>query len=223
MCPLPEGVGMVGGPLLHALSIPPHDANAMPRGVMSPSESIASSLVSPTESYVSALSPALSPASSHTGPFTPADALRMMQLALPQKDVPDNVDGDTDVVSELPFGFWPTETLWANMEGLMPEDFNLNSIPPVELGLAQFEAMPQPPPVDPNDWGLVAFADGEPTCAEEYNAARQEGLLAPEEHDFNYDYDEAAVAAVVATPGAGPPPGHADAFQGMFAHEHMNW
>ena len=102
---------MVGGPLLHALSIPPHDANAMPRGVMSPSESIASSLVSPTESYVSALSPALSPASSHTSPFTPVDALHMMHLAHPQKDILDNVDGDTDVVSEIPFGFWPSETM----------------------------------------------------------------------------------------------------------------
>ncbi|KAM5541677.1 hypothetical protein V8D89_004658 [Ganoderma adspersum] len=221
MCSLPEGAGMVGGPLLHALSIPPHDQGAMPRGVMSPSESIASSLVSPSDSYVSSLSPALSPASSHTGPFTPADALHMMHLALPQKDIPDNVDGDTDVVSELRFGFWPSETLWANMEGLMPEDFNLGSIPPVELGLAQFEAMPQPPAVDPNDWGLVAFADGEPTCAEEYNAARQEGYLA-EEHDFDYDYDDAAAAA--ATPSAGPGPGGPpDAFQGMFAHEHMNW
>ena len=91
-----------------------------------------------------------------------------------------------------------------------------------ELGLSQFEAMPQPSAVDPGDWGLVAFADGEPTCAEEYNAARQEGHLAPpEEHDFEYDYDHDATAA--ATPSAGL--GQAsDAFQGMFAsHEHMNW
>ena len=214
---------MVGGPLLHALSIPPHDASAMPRGVMSPSESVASSLVSPTESYVSALSPVLSPTSSHTGPFTPADALHMMHLAVssPQKDMFETMD-DCDVVSELPFGFWPSEIRWANMEGLVQEDFNPGSIPPVELGLSQFEAMPQPSAVDPGDWGLVAFADGEPTCAEEYNAARQEGHLAPpEEHDFEYDYDHDATAA--ATPSAGL--GQAsDAFQGMFAsHEHMNW
>ena len=101
----------------------------------------------------------------------------------------------------------------------MPKAFNPGSIPPVELGLAQFEAMPQPPAVDPNDWGLVAFADGEPTCAEEYNAARQEGYLAPEEHDFDYDYDDAAAAAAATPSGGGPP----DAFQGMYVHEHMNW
>ena len=33
----------------------------------------------------------------------------------------------------------------------MPEDFNLSSIPPVELRLAQFEAMPRLPTVDPNN------------------------------------------------------------------------
>lgn len=211
MYQVPQGAGMVGGPLLHALSIPPHDQSAMPRGGMSPADTIASSLVSPTDSFASNFSPA----SSHGGPFTPADALRMMSLQVPHKDIPENVDADNDV-SEMPFGFWPGETLWANMEGLMPEDFNLGSIPPVELGISQFEAMPQANAVDPNacgDWGLVAFADGEPTCAEEYNAARQEGHIAPEEHD----YDDAAAT----TPSASAPP---DAFQGMFApHEHMNW
>ena len=178
---------------------------------MSPADTTASSLVSPTDSFASNFSPA----SSHGGPFTPADARRMMSLQVPHKDIPENVDADNDV-SEMPFGFWPGETLWANMEGLMPEDFNLGSIPPVELGISQFEAMPQANAVDPNacgDWGLVAFADGEPTCAEEYNAARQEGHIAPEEHD----YDDAAAT----TPSASAPP---DAFQGMFApHEHMNW
>ena len=56
----------------------------------------------------------------------------------------------------------------------------------------------------------MAFTDGEPACAEEHNAARQEGHIAPE------DYDDAAAA----TPSVSAPP---DAFQGMFApHEHMN-
>lgn len=31
-----------------------------------------------------------------------------------------------DIVSELPFEFRPSETLWATMEGLGPEDFNLS-------------------------------------------------------------------------------------------------
>ena len=123
----------MGGPLLHALTIPPRDASAPG---MSPAEAIASSLVSPSDTYSSGMSPT----SSHGGPFTPADALHLMSL-VQHKDVPENVDADNDV-SEMPFGFWPGETLWANMEGLMPEDFNLGSIPPVELGLAQFEALP---------------------------------------------------------------------------------
>ena len=58
----------------------------------------------------------------------------MMHLAVPpQKDVPNNMDA-CDAMGELPCRFWPSETLWANMEGIMPEDFNLGSIPPVELG-----------------------------------------------------------------------------------------
>ncbi|KAM5536382.1 hypothetical protein V8D89_009983 [Ganoderma adspersum] len=38
---------------------------------------------------------------------------------------PQDVDGDEDTVSEIPFGFWASETLWANMEGLTHEDVDL--------------------------------------------------------------------------------------------------
>ena len=58
----------------------------------------------------------------------------------------------------------------------MSQAFNLGSTPPVELGISQFKAMPQANPVDPEAcgvWSLVAFADGEPVCADEYNTARQ--------------------------------------------------
>ena len=59
----------------------------------------------------------------------------------------------------------------------------------------------------------MAFADGERRYAEEHNAARQEGHIAPEEQDHN---DAAAT-----TPSTLAPP---DAFQGMFApHGHMDW
>ena len=102
------------------------------------------------------------------------------------------------------------------MEVFMSEAFNLGSTPPVELGISQSEAIPLANPVDPEacgDWSLVVFADGEPMCINEYNAAQQECHIAPEEHD----YDDAAAT----TPSASAPP---DAFQGMFApHEHMNW
>ena len=136
--------GVVGGPLLHALSIP---ARSDGQTMMSPADAIASSLVSPADTYASS---AMSSASSHTGPFTPADALHMVSLAShqhPQGDVPTDVDPTADGdagASEmpLPFGFWPGESLWANMEGLMPDDFNIGSIPPVELGLVQLGTMP---------------------------------------------------------------------------------
>ena len=209
MYQVPQGAGMVNGPLLHALSIPPHDQSAMPRGGMSPADTIASSLVSPTDSFASNFSPA----SSHGGPFTPADALRMMSLV--HKDVPENVDehqqqpdgGD----APHPFAFcWPGETLWANMEGLLPEDFNLTAIPPVELGLGQFEAMP---PAGAGDGGagcglyMGGFAGG--VDAFDYAV---DGTLPPAEE---YDFDDT------------PTPGGPDGFSWMFgvSHEqlHMNW
>lgn len=140
----PENAAM-GGPLLHALTIPTREPSTM-----SPADTIASSLVSPTDTYAS---PTSTSASSQGGPFTPADALRMLSLVHQQKDVPESVDTEVEAsAGELqlpPYGFWPTDSLWANIDGLLPDDFNLNAIPPVELGLAQFEAAaPAPAPMD---------------------------------------------------------------------------
>ena len=200
--------GVVGGPLLHALSIPARsDAPTM----MSPADAIASSLISPADTYPSC---GLSPASSHSGPFTPADAIQMMSLVQHQQyqscegDVPENVDPD-DCASEMPFGFWPgAETLWANMDGLMPDDFNLGSIPPVELGLAQFEALPS------SSGSQDATLGGEWPAGFETVEYAVEGHMGPppaEEHDFDDT----------------PTPGGPDGFSGMFgvSHEqlHMNW
>ena len=63
------------------------------------------------------------------------------------------------------------------MEGLSrPEDFNLGSNLTVERAIAQFKAMLQANAVDSNacgNWSPVAFADGQPTCAEEYDGAEE--------------------------------------------------
>ena len=193
----------MGGPLLHALTIPPRDANAPG---MSPAEAIASSLVSPSDTYSSGMSPT----SSHGGPFTPADALHLMSL-VQHKDVPENVDADNDVseMPAMPYGFWPGEALWTDMENLMPDDFNLSSIPPVELGLGQFEALPTPQQESTVSGGcgewMGPYGNQPPHVDVDFPAEHE--MMPPEEHDFDD----------VATPG-GP-----DSFAGMFAHEHMNW
>ncbi|KAI0676197.1 hypothetical protein C8Q78DRAFT_1065120 [Trametes maxima] len=140
----------VGIPPLHALNIPREPSFAISSNMMSPAESIASGLMSPADSYASGpaesvYASSISSGSTHGGPFTPDDALSMMSMSIPNpKDVPENVDGDTDV-SEMPFGFWPaSEAMWASMENLMSDaDFSLTAIPPVELGLGQFESIPQ--------------------------------------------------------------------------------
>ncbi|KAI0765896.1 hypothetical protein BD413DRAFT_673123 [Trametes elegans] len=201
---LPEGI--IGGPLLHALSIPRD--SAMSSNMMSPTESITSTLVSPSEyasppesSYGSSIS-----SISSTGaqaPFTPEEALRMMSLGIPnQEDVPENVDSDADV-SEIPmtYGFWPPpETIWANMETLMNDDFNLGSIPPVELGLAQFDT------VQPSATCSASSSSSTLRPEPEYDAREEYAPHMSEEHDFHD-----------ATPGL-------DRYSGVFAaHDSMNW
>lgn len=182
------------GPPLHALTISSRDPSAL-----SPADAIASSLVSPTDTYASSMA-SMSPTSSHGGPFTPADALRMMSLV--QKDAPENVDD----VGEVPFDFWSGDSLWLNTS-LLPDDFSLTSILPVELGPMQFDAMPQQElSFSGNgacgEWAIENVAYG-------YDGAAESRMAPAEEHD----YDDA------------PTPGGPDGYAGisMYGHEHMNW
>ena len=205
--------GVVGGPLLPVLSIPARDAPMM----MSPAEAIASGIISPSDTYVSS---GFSSASSHSGPFTPAtpaDALHMDPLAQhphPQHegDVPNDVE-DQDT-SEIPmsYGFWPAgDTFWADMGELLPEDFNLSSIPPVELGIEQFQAYSggaAPPPQLQCDEGPAGGLC--PDWMPRYDPGEFHAGEGHEEHDF----DDVSAA----TPG-GP---DSSSFS-VYAHEHMNW
>ncbi|KAI0823481.1 hypothetical protein BC628DRAFT_1420790 [Trametes gibbosa] len=193
--------GVPGGPLLHALSIP-GDSCAMSSNMMSPADSIASNLISPADSYASSISSA----STHGAPFTPDETLRMMPLSMPAqapKDVPENIDGDGgDSEISMPYGFWPTtDALWANMESLMNEDFSLTSIPPVEVGLAQFDVITHRSSCSSSSSGSTIHPD--PDCERD-----DFGQHMPDEHDFHV-HD--------ASPGL-------DNFSGVFAHDSsMNW
>lgn len=100
---------------------------------------MASGIFSPVESIASSMSTA----SSHCGPFTPADSLSMTALTLnrpgnqPVPDcVPENVDGD-GITSELGYaGYtWGTQAIWPDTsEVVIPDDFDLSCIPPIEIG-----------------------------------------------------------------------------------------
>ncbi|KAI0365779.1 hypothetical protein BV20DRAFT_982357 [Pilatotrama ljubarskyi] len=201
-----SGQGVPGGPLLHALSIPDNSSCAMSSHMMSPAESIASSMMSPPDSYASSVASS----ASHGAPFTPQDALRMMSLSMPNqtpKDVPENVDADTDASEiPMPYGFWPAaETLWDNMESLMNEDFNLSSIPPVELGIAQFESCQQTTSSSPSSSSTIQ-PDSERECDEFSLSERLQHMS--EEYDFTVHH--------VHDPG----PNH---YSGGFSHDSMNW
>ncbi|PCH35045.1 hypothetical protein WOLCODRAFT_139706 [Wolfiporia cocos MD-104 SS10] len=132
-----------GPQLLHSLTIPRDPP--MSSHLMSPTESIASSqFLSPIDSF----SP-VSPSSPPGGPFTPAGSLSMMALSLahggqqqPQQrlaGIPENPSAEMQSSGvSYPSFTWPGETLWPD-ETLIPDDFDLNSIPPIELGMSKFD------------------------------------------------------------------------------------
>lgn len=107
--------------------------------LVSPADSVASGIFSPVDTIASSLSSA----SSHCGPYTPADNLPMTALSLnqhasqPAPDcVPENVDDD-GLTAELGYGgySWPAQALWPDpSEVIIADDFDLSSIPPIQLG-----------------------------------------------------------------------------------------
>ncbi|EMD32252.1 hypothetical protein CERSUDRAFT_118953 [Gelatoporia subvermispora B] len=137
----PENPSMAdggSGGFLHSLMIP-RDAS-MSSSMVSPAESMASSqLLSPCDAFGSSLSLQ----STGVGPYTPADALAFMNFHIgkPAKEqiegIPEDVDPDmqsTDPTFTL-YG-WQSESMWnATGDALLPDDFDLNAIPPVEMGL----------------------------------------------------------------------------------------
>jgi len=133
-----------GVPPLQAISIPPHQTSYMGSQLVSPAESIASSLFSPTDSIASSLSP-----SSANAPYTPAESLSMSALSLGSRSsismgcVPENPSAEAQ---EPEYGYagstsWSPNSLWPDpTEVLIPGDFDLASIPPIEIGTT----MPEP-------------------------------------------------------------------------------
>lgn len=127
---------------LPSLSIPPEQASY---SMLSPAESIASSLFSSGDGVPSSMSSS----ASSSGPFTPADSLSISALNISQphrpeaKGVPEDVEDDISG-AELGFGgysTWSPEPLWPEHgELIITDDFNLASIPPVELGMT----LPEP-------------------------------------------------------------------------------
>lgn len=130
-----------GGPLLQSLRIP-RDPALMSSSLVSPAESIASSqFLSPIDHYTSPISPS----SSHGAPYTPAEAISMMALSL---------GGQTDDMSQQQpstvapgqaseFAFssfsWSTDGSFWPDENMIPDDFDLSAIPPIELGISKFD------------------------------------------------------------------------------------
>ncbi|KAL4245378.1 hypothetical protein ABKN59_009487 [Abortiporus biennis] len=124
---------------LHSLTIPPEPSMYTSSNVMSPAESIASSFLSPAESIASSISPASPP----NGPYTPSDNLALSGLSIGhhgEQYINDNCD---DLESQrMGYGgyAWQGPAIWPdNTETMLPDDFVLDAIPPVELGLSALD------------------------------------------------------------------------------------
>lgn len=122
--------------LLHSLTIP-RDPSLMSSSLGSPAESIASSqFLSPLDHFTSPISPS----SSQGALCTPAEAISMMALSL--NDGMNQQPGPIALGQASTFAFssfsWPTEgSFWD--ENMIPDDFDLEAIAPIELGISKFD------------------------------------------------------------------------------------
>ncbi|KAI0090107.1 hypothetical protein BDY19DRAFT_905168 [Irpex rosettiformis] len=145
--------------------------------MVSPVESIASSIFSPTESIASSLSPSSS--SSHCGPFTPADSMSLQGLSMgshagqPAPDcVPENVDGElSGELGYHGYSSWSSESLWpTEQEAILPDDFDLSSIPPIELGLTMPDQSSEGCDFERRQFGSMSessFSDATPSAGQD--------------------------------------------------------
>lgn len=123
---------------LHRLDIaePMHLA---PHELISPASSNGSSLTSSGYS---------SPTSPQVGPFTPVHTLPR-QYSLPNEDEqlspiesqqPMDYDSPTDMSLQYPAYSWEESNMWTHgQEMILGDDFDLNAIPPIELGNSKFQ------------------------------------------------------------------------------------
>ncbi|KZT07116.1 uncharacterized protein LAESUDRAFT_133265 [Laetiporus sulphureus 93-53] len=136
--PVPSAPQQTNGVLLHSLTIP-GAPSLMSSSVVSPTDTIASSQYFPS---VDSFASPISPTSPQNGPFTPADTLSMMSLSLANGQQNGMMQ---DALAELHAKdlsysafTWPEGSLWP-ADTMIPDDFDLNSIPPIELGISQFD------------------------------------------------------------------------------------
>lgn len=187
------------GPLLHALSIPRH-SSVMSSSIVSPADSIASSqFLSPIDPFSSPVSPSSPPGA----PFTPAESLSMLSLSLashscaqPNGGFPEDVNAEVQGNEmSYPTYTWPSDSFWPD-EAMIPDDFDLNSIPPIELGMSQFDGEMQQ---------LAAMSASEVSSGFEFDGGEFPSL--DQEHDLHD-----------ANPGHDP----FDMFGGSY-DDHMTW
>jgi len=123
--------------MLQPLTMPEQPMLLSPVELLSPSPTSSTSLSSGYSS----------PTSPHAGPFTPVHTLHR-QYSLEECEhgplsASQTIDCDspTDLGMPYPAYSWENTDMWANggSEMMLGEDFDLNSIPPIELGNAKFQ------------------------------------------------------------------------------------
>jgi len=123
--------------MLQPLTMPEQPMLLAPLELISPSSSSSHSIPSGYSS----------PTSPQPGPFTPVHTLHRQYSMddcehnlLSDSQIVD-CDSPTDMVMQYPAYPWENNDMWANgsSEMMLGEDFDLNSIPPIELGNAKYQ------------------------------------------------------------------------------------
>jgi hypothetical protein len=134
---------------LQPLTMPEQPMMLSPLELVSPSSSTSSNSIPSGYS---------SPTSPQAGPFTPVHTLHRQyslddcELGHLSESRPIDCDSPTDLGMPYPAYSWENTDMWANgSEMMLGEDFDLNSIPPIELGNAKFQddlnQFDSPPPM----------------------------------------------------------------------------
>ena len=136
---------------LHSLSIPPSHSMYTSSSMVSPVDSLASSIMSPAESLRSALSP-------NGGPYTPADVLSISGLSIVNHTGEGEDMIDPDLEPQMGFGGyeWGTQNHWHNTEILIQDDFDVDAIPPVEMGGVPMDVPSVPCDMDGSAFGSLS-------------------------------------------------------------------
>jgi len=119
---------------LQPLTMPEHPMLLAPHELISPASSMTSGYSSPTSPPLRPYTPVHMLPRQYSLPYESSETSHLSESQMIDCDSP------TDAGMQYPSYSWEETNMWSNdTEMLMGEDYDLNSIPPIELGNAKFQ------------------------------------------------------------------------------------